>query len=289
MKDILVHQTAYNPLQAVTNEFLLKQIINPMTNKPYNGIILFGEFISFGVLNNNNRVYNAQNYLPYIDLLKKSALSSKGLYGELEHPKDYPINYNNVSHKIIDLFYDEQNNRVVGYVLLLDTPKGKIAQEIIKSGGQLGISARAAGKENQNPDGTLSAEISLLITFDLVNHPGFTSAIMGFQNHTREFDGFLNESITYPVSSFDKFRKLFETESNINNQQQEVMQDNQSSNEKEVENQLQTAVDKELKESEFEYEEDKNIHQIFESIKMKQNSFHITQRNLGINNLKRFL
>ena len=263
-KDFIYNRTANNPLQPVTNEYIIKTIINPLTNKPYDGIILFGEFISFNVLNNNNRFYEADNYLEYLKILKQTANSAKGLYGELEHPKDYPINYNNISHKILDFWYEPSQNKVVGYVLLLNTPKGKIAQEVIMSGGQLGISARGGGSEIDQPDGTKKAIIKLLITFDLVNHPGFSDSIMGFNSKTNNFES-LNESFFYTPNNFTKLFENKNQEDDLTPQNQQRLQNSEAADQNKVEKKLEKAVDTELKESDSEFEEDKKIKQIKDS------------------------
>lgn len=284
-KDFIYNKTANNPLQPVNSDYILKSIINPLTKKPYDGIILFGEFISFNVLNNNNRFYEADNYLEYLKILKETANSSKGLYGELEHPKDYPINYNNISHKILDFWYEPENNRVVGYVLLLDTPKGKIAQEVIKSGGQLGISARGGGSEIDQPDGTKKAVIKLLITFDLVNHPGFSSAIMGFNAKSNNFQS-LNESFFYTPNNFVNLFESQNQDDNLTPQNQQRLQNSEAADQYKVQKNLEKAVDNELKENEEYYEEDEKIQQIFESIHKQNFKKHFNQRNLGIKNLR---
>lgn len=286
-KDFIYNKTANNPLQPVTNEYIIKTIINPLTNKPYEGIILFGEFISFNVLNNNNRFYEADNYLEYLKILKQTANSAKGLYGELEHPKDYPINYNNISHKILDFWYEPTQNKVVGYVLLLNTPKGKIAQEVIMSGGQLGISARGGGSEIDQPDGTKKAIIKLLITFDLVNHPGFSDSIMGFNSKTNNFES-LNESFFYTSNNFTKLFENKNQKDDLTPQNQQRLQNSEAADQNKVEKKLEKAVDTELKESDSEFEEDKKIKQIFESIHKNNFRKHMNQRNIGLEKLKKF-
>jgi Prohead core protein protease. len=156
-------------------------VINPVTKKPYKGIVLEGIFADFNNLNNNNRLYDIPQYLILLGELRKKIHSERGVYGELEHPKSYAVDYNNASHKILDVWYDENTKQVKGYVLLLNTPKGKIAQEIVETGGCLAISARAAGEEIDQPNGTKLGRVKLLTTYDLVYHPGFDSAVMKFK------------------------------------------------------------------------------------------------------------
>jgi hypothetical protein len=179
------------PLISVDYADIKKETIDPTTGKPYKGIILFGEFadLSNETLNNNKRIYDVPLYLQLLGDLRKKIHEKKGVYGELEHPNSYAVNYKMVSHKILDVYYDEKTKKVMGYVLLLNTPEGKKAQEVVKSGGCLAISGRAAGEEIAQSDGSFLAKVKLLTTYDLVYHPGFSSAVLDFKE--------LNESYNF--------------------------------------------------------------------------------------------
>lgn len=189
-RDFIYFESPQVPLKEVPYGDLKANIIDPTTGKPYKGIVLEGIFAQFSnTPNNNNRIYDIPEYLKLLEQLKKQVLSSKGVYGELEHPEKYSVDFNNISHKILDVWYDPATLCVMGRVLLINTPKGKIAQEVIKSGGQLAISARAAGAEIKQPDGTFKAVTRLLTTYDLVYHPGFSSAVLEFKelNESQQF------------------------------------------------------------------------------------------------------
>lgn len=178
------------PLTEIPYGDLKENMIDPITGKIYKGIVLEGCFADLSPkTNNNNRIYNIQQYLLLLQILKKQIHSAKGVYGELEHPKSYAVNYKNVSHKILDVWYDEKQMKVFGRLILLNTPNGLIAQEIIRSGGQLAISGRAAGEETNLPNGTKSAVTKLLTTYDLVYHPGFALSVLQFKelNESQKF------------------------------------------------------------------------------------------------------
>lgn len=172
------------PLKEIPFSEIKEQIIDPTTGHPYEGIVMEGCFadLSNKSANNNRRFYDVPTYLALLRLLKKQIHSAKGLYGELEHPETYAVNTNNISHKLLDVWFDDTEQKVYGRILLLNTPTGKIAQEIVKSGGLLAISGRAAGDEKTNPDGTKSAVAKLLTTFDIVYHPGFSDAILVYKS-----------------------------------------------------------------------------------------------------------
>ena len=81
-------ESAQIPLTEIPFEQLKQTIIDPTTGTPYKGIVLEG---IFAVLkqdpNNNKRLYSIPEYLFLLQILKKQIFSSKGVYGELEHPK----------------------------------------------------------------------------------------------------------------------------------------------------------------------------------------------------------
>lgn len=276
------------PLNVVSSLNESANIIDPATGENYKGIILEGIFAELtDTPNNNKRVYDIPEYIALVDKLKQQIESEKGVYGELEHPNKYAINFNNVSHKIIDIWYERTADGLIvsGQVLLLDTPRGKIAQEIVKSGGQLAISARAAGEEIQQPNGILKAVTKLLTTYDLVYHPGFSSAVLKFKklNESQQFlqesgnskKGFgykiyenqlknINESYHKFISEQDNskcFMEWFATETMLNESEQEP-KDDEEIDEKKLENnepidkkqeqkKLQNAVNDELQESQY--------------------------------------
>lgn len=175
---------------------VLANMINPITNKPYeDGIILSGVFADLRPqLNNNNRIYSIPEYVELVERLYTQVHSRRGLFGEFEHPEKYNTDGKKVSHKILDIFYDPATQMVYGTVLVLNTPNGNIVKEIIKSGGLICISARAAGSEEKQSDGTLRAITKLLVTYDLVMNPGFSSAELEYIGQPKDFNQ-LYESI----------------------------------------------------------------------------------------------
>ncbi len=217
LKDFMYIETSANPLVRVDNHKILQSIIDPTTGEVYDGIILEGEFASIDVLNNNNRLYDEENYLGFIDLLKKQIHSPKGVYGCYEHPEGYATKGPDISHKILDIWYDKDKKKVFGIVMLLNTAKGIEAQQIVKSGGQLAISARGGGSEIKNSDGTISAKLKLLITFDLVYHPGFNTAILEFKKLNESFNSdhqlFENGKISLCIyePQMEKIGQLYES------------------------------------------------------------------------------
>ena len=158
--------------------------------------ILEGVFAELDKLNRNSRIYTKEEYLKHLQYLRDDIRKGEPLLGELDHPEDrFEVKLKEASHRVIDIWYDQAKNVVMGKIELLNTPNGKLAQSIVDQGIPLHISSRAAGTVNS--DNTVS--IQQIYTYDLVCKPGFAGAVLHRVNesantYSNDVMGFLNKS-----------------------------------------------------------------------------------------------
>ena len=173
---------------------LEKSSENLTSVKDGNDVILEGIFAQFGIVNNNDRIYEEEEYLPHVKYLQKK-IDEKRLVGELDHPEKFDVSLSKVSHVIEKLDYDKDKRTLRGRVRLLDTPQGRIAKELVESGIPISISSRAAGLVESNK----KVKIKKIFTYDLVADPGFENAVLSKMNESL---GILNENVAiYDVTS----------------------------------------------------------------------------------------
>jgi len=142
------------------------------SNQP-NNTVLEGVCAVFGSKNNNNRVYEKDEYLPHLSYLKEK-IEKRQLVGDLDHPPHFDVTLKSASHIIEGLEYDGDNKVNIKVRLLEDTPNGKIAKALLNGGVNLSISSRAAGQVLNEG----KVKLQRIFTYDLVGEPGFTEAIL---------------------------------------------------------------------------------------------------------------
>jgi hypothetical protein len=126
--------------------------------------------------NQNGRVYPhpilAREATKYETLIKE-----KRALGELDHPDSSVVNLSNVSHNIIEMHWEGKD--LVGTIEVLNTPPGKILQELLKAGILVGISSRGLGSVQESTEGGAVVQDDFeLIAFDMVSNPSTQNAFM---------------------------------------------------------------------------------------------------------------
>ena len=67
---------------------------------------------------------------------------------------------------------------VKGKIKVLDTPSGKVLQELVKANVNVGISSRGMGSVSENRGQTIVEDDFQLICFDMVSEPSTPGAFM---------------------------------------------------------------------------------------------------------------
>lgn len=168
------------------------------------------------VINRNNRSYPATEVCKHLTYLRETIKNNGCLIGELDHPEGrFDIQLKEASHKITDLWYDQNTHCVMGKLELLDTPNGKIAKELVEANYPLFVSSRAAGDVDEK---THEVSIAQIFTYDIVCTPGFEEARLDRVNESALSDvtkNFLNESASIKKGKKTINEKLGVTTKNV--------------------------------------------------------------------------
>ena len=136
--------------------------------------------------NGNGRVYPVEVLKREIANYQKIIKDNRAT-GELDHPDDSVINLKNVSHIVVECWW--QGKDVMGKIKVLDTPSGRILKDLINAGVKLGISSRGLGSVQESMGKTVVQEDFQLICFDIVSEPSTPDAYVypdkGFKKPVR--------------------------------------------------------------------------------------------------------
>ena len=138
-------------------------------------IFLSGILQKGGVVNGNRRMYPPELIVREINNYKKLVAENRAL-GELDHPDNNIISLEKVSHRVTAVWME--GNVAMGKVQVLNTPAGKILQQLVKGGCKMGISSRGMGSVREEGDVTVVEDDFQLICFDFVSDPSTSDAFM---------------------------------------------------------------------------------------------------------------
>jgi len=143
------------------------------------GMMLSGMMQMAETQNGNGRVYPQKILEREVQNYKKLVEDNRAL-GELDHPEESVINLRNVSHQVTDIWMDE--NKVMGKMIVLDSPSGGILRSLVESGVSIGISSRGLGSVREQLGKTIVEDDFQLICFDMVSEPSTPGAFMMREN-----------------------------------------------------------------------------------------------------------
>ncbi len=158
-----------------TIPFVLTEIINESVNG--GRIRVRGKIQEAEVENGNGRKYPKHILEREFNKYNEGPVKNRTALGELDHPDSSIINLNNVSHLITKIWWE--GNNVMAEIELLNTPSGRIAQEIVSNKIPLGISTRGMGSVKQVNENTVEVQDDFdLLCADLVSTPSTPNAYL---------------------------------------------------------------------------------------------------------------
>jgi hypothetical protein len=146
--------------------------------------IVQGKLQAKGKPNANRRIYG-ESLVREVEKYKIGPIAEQRALGELDHPETSVINLKNVSHNILDLWWDGDD--LHGRIEVLDTPSGNILKALFRKGIKVGISSRAMGSVTPISEDLLRVEDDLeLICWDFVSTPSTFGSFVAPVNVLKE-------------------------------------------------------------------------------------------------------
>ena len=167
MKQLLIDHTPFH---------IAKLTLSEAKMAPGGRMRIKGKLQESEVKNGNGRVYPKEILEREAKKYAETAIKSNTAMGELDHPESTIINLKNASHNIKRIWWE--GNDLMGELELLNTPSGKIAQEIVLAGIPLGISSRGMGSVQQIGETVEVQDDFELLCWDLVSVPSTPNAYM---------------------------------------------------------------------------------------------------------------
>lgn len=170
-----------------------------------------GIFMQSDVKNRNGRIYPQNILLKECKRYINDYVAKGRALGELNHPTGPTVNLDRVSHIVKELSEDGKN--VYGRAKVLDTPMGRIVQNLIQEGAQLGVSTRGMGSLKSKNGYQEVQEDFMLAAIDIVADPSAPSA---FVNGIMEGKEWIYENNTWSEHQTEEAKKLIKNSSSRN-------------------------------------------------------------------------
>jgi len=156
-------------------------------------MIVVGKLSSADIPNANRRIYPHDILMSQAQKYAEGPIKERRAFGELDHPETSIINLKNVSHNIMEIWWEGKD--LYGRVEILPTPSGNILKTLLENNLSVGISSRAMGSVTQIGEGLVQVEDDLdLIGWDFVSTPSNWGSYM-----YPEVKNNLKESVDYSL------------------------------------------------------------------------------------------
>ena len=125
--------------------------------------------------NGNGRVYPHNILAREVENYKR-IVSENRATGELDHPEDTVINLKNVSHRVVDIWWEGKD--VMVKLKVGTGPAGMTLRAHVNDGVAIGLSSRGLGSVKNFGNKLLVEDDFQLICFDVVAEPSTNGAFM---------------------------------------------------------------------------------------------------------------
>ena len=187
-KQLLIEYSAFQPLPQSLTE--AKRLAN-------GNMVVSGLVQATDKPNANRRIYPYAILREQVEKYIAGPIAENRALGELDHPESSIINLKNVSHNIVNLYWNGKD--LYGDVEILPTPSGNILKQLFANNITVGISSRAMGSVSPIGEGLVQVEDDLdLICWDFVSTPSTYGAYMKPVGGLRES---VDHSIQYAKSN----------------------------------------------------------------------------------------
>ena len=127
-----------------------------------------------GVRNNNGRIYTTEAmtdaFKEYQERVERG--EAFGTFTDEDNFSETKLSH--ITHQVKEVEWNNKNGEVFGKIELLDTPDGKIAQEMLKVNGSLDIAPRML-IDNTREDGVID-KVLKLESFDICKESAWPDA-----------------------------------------------------------------------------------------------------------------
>lgn len=160
---------------------------------------LKGPFLGANEKNRNGRIYPIELLVREVKKYNEDCISKNRAIGTLDHDQTPQINLDRVSHIIESLVMD--GNIGFGVAKIIDTPCGRIAQNLMDAGIQLGMSTRGVGSINGD---TVGEDFQLISAGDIVQMPSCQRAYVESVIEGREWIASGNTFVEVAIDDLKK-------------------------------------------------------------------------------------
>ena len=177
--------------EILTESVLFEEILNEKTGEKQ--MFITGPFMSYDTINRNNRIYSKDVLLKEAMRYKQEVVDEQSGWMECGHPENLNINPERICGRVIELWDDPSKKAIMGRAIITETIMGNLIKGLMKSGGKIGVSTRAAGSIKTNKDGINEVQDDLrIIAIDHVLNPSGINCYVSSVMESKEFT--LNES-----------------------------------------------------------------------------------------------